>query len=47
MQQKWALVIGIGHFTDSKIPTLNYTTADATAFAAALEDPDDRTVPCR
>jgi uncharacterized caspase-like protein len=39
VQQKWALVIGIGHFTDSKIPTLNYTTADATAFAAALEDP--------
>jgi hypothetical protein len=39
MQQKWALVIGIGHFTDSKIPTLNYTTADATAFASALEDP--------
>ena len=39
MQQKWALVVGIGHFTDSEIPRLNYTTADATAFAAALEDP--------
>jgi len=38
-QQKWALVIGIGQFTDSEIPRLNYTTADATAFAAALEDP--------
>ncbi|MFZ0339926.1 MAG: caspase family protein [Terracidiphilus sp.] len=39
IQQKWALVVGIGHFTDSEIPRLNYTTADATAFAAALEDP--------
>ncbi len=39
VQQKWALVVGIGHFTDSEIPRLNYTTADATAFAAALEDP--------
>lgn len=39
VQQKWALVIGIGNFTDSAIPHLNYTTADATAFAAALEDP--------
>jgi uncharacterized caspase-like protein len=39
VQQKWALVIGIGHFTDSEIPRLSYTTADATAFAAALKDP--------
>jgi uncharacterized caspase-like protein len=39
VQQKWALVVGIGQFTDSEIPHLNYTTADATAFAAALEDP--------
>ncbi len=39
VQQKWALVVGIGSFTDSQIPRLNYTTADATAFAAALEDP--------
>jgi uncharacterized caspase-like protein len=39
VQQKWALVIGIGHFTDSEIPLLNYTTADATAFADALKDP--------
>jgi hypothetical protein len=39
VQQKWALVIGIGHFTDSEIPQLNYTTADATAFADALKDP--------
>jgi uncharacterized caspase-like protein len=34
-----ALVVGIGNFTDSEIPRLNYTTADATAFAAALQDP--------
>lgn len=39
VQQKWALVVGIGHFTDGEIPQLNYTTADATAFAAALKDP--------
>ena len=38
--QKWALVIGIGKFTDAEIPRLNYTTADATAFAAALTDPN-------
>jgi Uncharacterized protein containing caspase domain len=37
--QKWALVIGISKFTDSKIPPLNFTTADATAFAGALTDP--------
>jgi uncharacterized caspase-like protein len=40
VQQKWALVIGIGKFTDAEIPRLNYTTADATAFAAALTDPN-------
>jgi uncharacterized caspase-like protein len=39
VQQKWALVVGIGHFTDKQIPQLNYTDADATAFAAALKDP--------
>jgi uncharacterized caspase-like protein len=39
VQQKWALVVGIGDFTDSEIPHLNYTTADASAFADALEDP--------
>jgi uncharacterized caspase-like protein len=39
VQEKWALVVGIGDFTDSEIPHLNYTTADATAFADALEDP--------
>ena len=39
VQQKWALVVGIGHFTDSQIPQLKYTDADATAFAADLKDP--------
>ncbi len=39
VQQKWALVVGIGHFTDGEIPRLNYTTADANAFAATLKDP--------
>ncbi len=40
VQQKWALVVGIGQFTDTQIPHLNYTTADANSFAAALEDPN-------
>ncbi len=39
VQQKWALVVGIGRFSDSNIPKLNYTTADASAFAAELVDP--------
>ncbi|HEY1803066.1 MAG TPA: caspase family protein [Terracidiphilus sp.] len=39
VQQKWALVVGIGRFTDTQIPALHYTDADATAFAAALKDP--------
>jgi uncharacterized caspase-like protein len=38
-QQKWALVVGISRFTDSKIPRLHFTTADANAFAAELTDP--------
>jgi hypothetical protein len=37
--QKWALVVGISRFTDSTIPRLNYTTADANSFAAELTDP--------
>jgi uncharacterized caspase-like protein len=36
--QKWALVVGISRFTDSKIPHLNFTTADANAFAGELTD---------
>lgn len=39
VQQKWALIVGIGNFIDTQIPHLNYTTADADAFAAALKDP--------
>ncbi|HEX3986029.1 MAG TPA: caspase family protein [Acidobacteriaceae bacterium] len=39
VRQKWALVIGIGHFQDPAIPTLHYTTADAKAFALELADP--------
>lgn len=38
--QKWALVVGISQFTDSKIQRLNYTTEDATAFAGELTDPN-------
>ena len=40
VQQKWALIVGIGDFTDAQIPKLNYTIADADAFTAALEDPN-------
>jgi uncharacterized caspase-like protein len=39
VQQKWALVIGIGRFADLNIPKLHYTTADAQAFASLLSDP--------
>ena len=39
VQQKWALVVGIGRFSDRNIPRLKYTTADANAFAAQLIDP--------
>jgi hypothetical protein len=39
VQQKWALVVGIGRFIDRNIPRLNYATADANAFAAQLKDP--------
>jgi uncharacterized caspase-like protein len=39
VQQKWALVIGVGQFLDPAIPTLHYTTADAKAFALELADP--------
>ncbi len=39
VQQKWALVIGVGQFQDPAIPTLHYTTADAKAFALQLADP--------
>ena len=39
VQQKWALVIGIGRFNDRNIPRLNYTTEDANAIAAQLKDP--------
>jgi uncharacterized caspase-like protein len=40
VQQKWALVIGIGNFSDAQIPRLNFTTTDADSFAAALKDPN-------
>jgi uncharacterized caspase-like protein len=40
VQQKWALVVGIGRFSDGDIPQLKYTTTDANAFAAQMIDPD-------
>jgi hypothetical protein len=39
LQQKWALVIGIGSFADPVIPKLHYTVNDAHAFATMLTDP--------
>lgn len=39
VRQKWALVVGISRFGDGGIPRLNYTTADANAFADELKDP--------
>ena len=38
VQQKWALVIGIGQFSDHAVPALHFTTSDANAFAAELKD---------
>lgn len=40
VQQKWALVVGIGQFEDPVIPALHYTTDDAKSFAAELVDPN-------
>jgi hypothetical protein len=39
VQQKWALVVGISHFSDRAVPQLSYTTADANSFASELKDP--------
>ena len=39
LQQKWALVIGVGSFADPNIPKLHYTLSDAQAFAEVLTDP--------
>ncbi len=36
---RWALVIGIGSFTDQNIEPLKYTASDAQSFAGALLDP--------
>jgi Caspase domain len=37
--QRWALIVGIGSFTDQNIEPLKYTASDAQSFAAALVDP--------
>jgi uncharacterized caspase-like protein len=37
--QRWALVIGIGSFTDPNIEPLKYTSSDAQSFVDALLDP--------
>jgi len=38
VRNKWALVVGISQFSDSRL-SLHYTTKDAKDFAAALVDP--------
>jgi uncharacterized caspase-like protein len=40
LQQKWALVVGIGHFQDPHIHVLNFTDEDARSFATELIDPN-------
>lgn len=39
IHQKWALIVGISRFTDSTVPPLRFTTADANAIADVLKDP--------
>ncbi len=37
--ERWALIVGIGSFTDQNIEPLKYTASDAQSFQDALEDP--------
>jgi uncharacterized caspase-like protein len=37
--QRWALIVGIGNFTDQNIEPLKYTANDAQSFMDALLDP--------
>ncbi|MBV9341126.1 MAG: caspase family protein, partial [Acidobacteria bacterium] len=39
LREKWALVVGIGRFTNSQIPALRYASKDAIDFAKVLTDP--------
>lgn len=39
VREKWALVVGIGQFKDTHIPSLKYPAKDARDLAAALVDP--------
>lgn len=39
VREKWALVVGVSEFADSKIPRLQYAAKDARDFAATLTDP--------
>jgi len=40
VRDKWALVVGVGNFSDQRINPLNYTTKDAKDFAALLSNKD-------
>jgi uncharacterized caspase-like protein len=39
IHQKWALIVGISRFSDSTVPPLRFTKADANAIADVLKDP--------
>lgn len=38
--QRWAVIIGISHYYDSRIPSLRYAAADAESFHAWLTSPE-------
>jgi hypothetical protein len=40
VREKWAVVVGIGQFQSSAIPSLRYTGKDARDFAKVLTDPE-------
>lgn len=39
VRQKWALIVGVGKFTDQTVPALKYTGKDATDLSTLLRDP--------
>ena len=45
--QRWALVIGIGTFSDPNIQPLKYTASDAQSFAGRSTGPEDRQLPAQ
>ena len=39
VREKFAVIVGVGNFKDSKIPTLKYSAKDARDFGSMLQDP--------